>query len=60
VTAELHREWIVSDIGYTHVRLKRWFTQRSLSDNAPARYRNDDLGELGALINRYRGDAADQ
>jgi glucokinase len=58
VTADLNHEWIVSDIGGTHARFNRWSTQSGLSDNPPARYRNDDFRDLAALINQYRGDAA--
>ncbi len=58
VTADLHHEWIVSDIGGTHARFNRWSAQSGLSDNPPARYRNDDFRDLAALINHYRGDAA--
>ena len=58
VTADLNHEWIISDIGGTHARFNRWSTQSGLSDNPPARYRNDDFRDLAALINQYRGDAA--
>lgn len=58
VNADLSHEWIVSDIGGTHARFNRWSPQSGLSDNPPARYRNDDFRDLAALINQYRGDAA--
>ncbi|MGZ8993608.1 MAG: glucokinase [Burkholderiaceae bacterium] len=58
MTADLHREWIVSDIGGTHARFNRWSIQSGLSDKSPARYRNDDFRDLSELINRYRSDAA--
>ena len=58
MTADLHHEWIVSDIGGTHARFNRWSAQTGLSDESPARYRNDDFRGLAALINHYRGEAA--
>ena len=57
VAADSHQDWIVSDIGGTHARFKRWSARGGLSDS-PARYRNDDFRDLAALIDRYRGDAA--
>ena len=58
MAANLHHDWIVSDIGGTHARFKRWSAQSGLSDNSPARYRNDDFRDLAALISRYRGESA--
>ena len=58
MAADINRDWIVSDIGGTHARFNRWSSQSGLSDNPPARYRNDDFRDLAALINQYRGDAA--
>ena len=58
MTADFNHDWIVSDIGGTHARFNRWSTQSGLSDNPPARYRNDDFRDLAALFNHYRIDAA--
>ena len=58
MAADLHHDWIVSDIGGTHARFKRWSERSGLSENSPTRYRNDDFRDLAALISRYRGDAA--
>ena len=58
MTADFNHQWIVSDIGGTHARFNRWSAQDGLSDNPPARFRNDDFRDLAALINHYRGDAA--
>jgi glucokinase len=58
VTADFNHDWIVSDIGGTHARFNRWSAQSGLSDNPPARFRNDDFRDLAALFNHYRIDAA--
>ncbi|MEO8188479.1 MAG: ROK family protein, partial [Burkholderiaceae bacterium] len=58
MNADFNHEWIVADIGGTYARFNRWSSRSGLSDNPPARYRNDDFRDLAALINRYRGDAA--